>query len=173
MTRFRLSGAALLALLSVWMAVPAAAQLPRPSVRPHSTTAERNWMMNGRFARVITVSPSGGDYAEPDAACTYLGTQTRNSTTTWVVMIYPGNYSTDCAGAPVALPTFTTLVRLVNLGPTLTGTSVVTGSLYVTTAVTPATAGATCTAGQVAWDASFIYVCIATDTWERAALATW
>jgi hypothetical protein len=27
--------------------------------------------------------------------------------------------------------------------------------------------------GQIAWDADFIYVCTATDTWKRAALATW
>ena len=95
--------------------------------------AERNWMMTGSFARVRTVSPSGGDFSEPDAACTYVATQARSSTATWVVMIYPGNYSTDCAGAPVALPTFTTLVRLSNLGPTLTGTTLLLGTCQVLT----------------------------------------
>lgn len=167
--------AVVLALLSVWMAIPAPviAQHSRPSVRPHSTTEERNWMMTGGFARVRTVSPSGGDFAEPDAACTYVDAQTRSATATWVVMIYPGNYSTDCAGSPVALPTFTTLVRLENLGPTLTWTTVTTGSLYVTTSVTPASATAACTTGRVVWDASFVYVCVATNTWVRATLATW
>ncbi len=38
---------------------------------------------------------------------------------------------------------------------------------------TPASATALGTAGQVTWDASYIYVCTATDTWKRAALATW
>lgn len=37
----------------------------------------------------------------------------------------------------------------------------------------PATAASTGTAGQVAYDATYIYVCVATDTWVRAALATW
>ena len=37
----------------------------------------------------------------------------------------------------------------------------------------PATAGATGTKGQIAFDSSYIYICIATDTWERAAIATW
>jgi hypothetical protein len=23
------------------------------------------------------------------------------------------------------------------------------------------------------WDASYIYVCVATDTWKRAAISTW
>lgn len=38
---------------------------------------------------------------------------------------------------------------------------------------TPASATATGTAGQIAYDASYFYVCIATDTWERTALSTW
>ena len=38
---------------------------------------------------------------------------------------------------------------------------------------TPASASATGVAGQIAWDGSFIYVCTATNTWVRAALATW
>jgi hypothetical protein len=37
----------------------------------------------------------------------------------------------------------------------------------------PASASATGTAGEVRYDSSFIYVCVATDTWVRAALATW
>jgi hypothetical protein len=38
---------------------------------------------------------------------------------------------------------------------------------------TPASAAATGTAGTIAWDANFIYVCTATDTWKRVAIATW
>lgn len=36
----------------------------------------------------------------------------------------------------------------------------------------PATASSTGTAGQVAYDATHFYVCVATDTWVRADLAT-
>jgi hypothetical protein len=36
----------------------------------------------------------------------------------------------------------------------------------------PASATATGKAGQIAYDATHIYVCIATNTWVRAALAT-
>jgi hypothetical protein len=46
-------------------------------------------------------------------------------------------------------------------------------SIQINTAKTPASASATGTTGQIAWDASFVYVCTATDTWKRAALATW
>ncbi len=37
----------------------------------------------------------------------------------------------------------------------------------------PAAANSTGTAGQWAWDASYIYLCTATNTWKRAAIATW
>jgi hypothetical protein len=38
---------------------------------------------------------------------------------------------------------------------------------------TPASAAATGTTGTIAWDADYIYVCTATDTWKRVAIATW
>ena len=43
----------------------------------------------------------------------------------------------------------------------------------VLTTETPASAAAAGTAGQIAWDTGFIYVCTATNTWERVAIATW
>ena len=38
---------------------------------------------------------------------------------------------------------------------------------------TPASASATGAAGTIAWDANYIYVCTATNTWKRVAIATW
>ncbi len=37
----------------------------------------------------------------------------------------------------------------------------------------PASATATGSAGTIRWDANYIYVCTATDTWKRVAIATW
>ena len=45
--------------------------------------------------------------------------------------------------------------------------------IRVGTAKTPATSGATGTTGEIAWDADYIYVCTATNTWKRSAIATW
>uniref|UniRef100_A0A6M3IR49 Putative tail protein n=1 Tax=viral metagenome TaxID=1070528 RepID=A0A6M3IR49_9ZZZZ len=45
--------------------------------------------------------------------------------------------------------------------------------LNLSVSKTPASAAAAGTAGDIAWDASYIYVCTATDTWERAGIATW
>jgi hypothetical protein len=38
---------------------------------------------------------------------------------------------------------------------------------------TPASAAATGTAGTIAWDSSYIYVCTGTNQWKRAAISTW
>ena len=40
-------------------------------------------------------------------------------------------------------------------------------------AAVPATASSTGTAGQIAYDGSWLYVCVATNTWLRASIATW
>jgi hypothetical protein len=49
---------------------------------------------------------------------------------------------------------------------TLTGTSVV-----ITTPTTPASKTASGITGQVAWDSSYIYVCVATNNWKRVAIS--
>lgn len=46
------------------------------------------------------------------------------------------------------------------------------GSIMIASS-TPASASATGAAGTIAWDANYIYVCTATNTWKRVAIATW
>lgn len=46
-------------------------------------------------------------------------------------------------------------------------------TLRIITPRTPASATATGLVGEICWDANFIYVCIANNTWHRAAHATW
>ena len=67
-------------------------------------------------------------------------------------------------------------------GRLLVGTSTDTGgSLFqvngnrirIATAKTPASATDTGSAGEICWDADYIYVCTATDTWKRTAISTW
>ena len=45
--------------------------------------------------------------------------------------------------------------------------------IRIGTAKTPASATATGTAGEICWDANYIYVCTATNTWKRTAISTW
>lgn len=54
-----------------------------------------------------------------------------------------------------------------------TSLTVNSGKFGIATAQTPSSASDTCTAGQMAWDTGFVYVCTATDTWKRTAIATW
>lgn len=41
------------------------------------------------------------------------------------------------------------------------------------TSSAPATVGSTGTAGTIAYDSGFLYVCVATNTWKRVALTSW
>jgi len=49
----------------------------------------------------------------------------------------------------------------------------VQASQFRSTLTTPASAAATCTTGTIVADTGFVYVCTATDTWKRVAIATW
>jgi hypothetical protein len=78
--------------------------------------------------------------------------------------------------------TETERARIDSSGRLLVGTSSDSGGalfqvngdrIRVGTAKTPATSGATGTTGEIAWDADYIYVCTATNTWKRSAIATW
>lgn len=55
--------------------------------------------------------------------------------------------------------------------PTLAGLTL-TGP-FIANSSAPASASATGTAGTITYDASYIYVCIATDTWKRVTISTW
>ena len=77
---------------------------------------------------------------------------------------------------------FSELARIDSSGRLLVGGSPDSGGallqvfgdrIRVGTAKTPASASATGTAGEICWDASYIYVCTATNTWKRTAIATW
>jgi hypothetical protein len=46
-------------------------------------------------------------------------------------------------------------------------------TLAIRTDKTPASAGATGSKGEICKDTNYLYVCVDTNTWKRAALATW
>lgn len=48
-----------------------------------------------------------------------------------------------------------------------------TDTVRVRTARTPASASATGATGEICWDANYIYVCTATNTWRRSAISSW
>jgi hypothetical protein len=73
-------------------------------------------------------------------------------------------------------------LRIDTSGRLLVGTSSDSGGalfqvngdrIRIGTAKTPASASATGATGEIAWDANYIYVAVASNTWKRAALSTW
>jgi len=46
-------------------------------------------------------------------------------------------------------------------------------SYQLASTAAPASATSTGTAGEVRYDSGYVYICVATNTWKRAALATW
>jgi len=46
-------------------------------------------------------------------------------------------------------------------------------SIRIATSRTPSSASDTGVAGEICWDANYIYICTATNTWKRAAISTW
>lgn len=61
-------------------------------------------------------------------------------------------------------PSGTPSVRTVNVN--IFAANLVTNSI-------PTDAGAAGTPGWIRYDSSYIYVCVANNTWKRAALSTW
>lgn len=55
----------------------------------------------------------------------------------------------------------------------VSNTGVLTSTGIITATHTPASAAAAGVTGTITWDADFIYVCTATNTWKRTAIATW
>jgi hypothetical protein len=60
--------------------------------------------------------------------------------------------------------------------PTIGGTGklhMAADTVRLDTARTPASASASGNAGEICWDSSYVYVCVATNTWKRSPIATW
>lgn len=65
----------------------------------------------------------------------------------------------------------TTTGTVTAAGFTTTGTT--TTDILIAGSNTPASSSSAGIAGTITWDGNYIYVAVAADTWERAALSTW
>ena len=57
-------------------------------------------------------------------------------------------------------------------GPISSTIAVTTPELFISNSATPPSSTSSCVTGAIEWDANFTYVCIATNSWKRAALST-
>jgi hypothetical protein len=99
---------------------------------------------------------------------TYIGARTRglsNSDSNSVVI--GANAIGDGANTTVLGTSSTTQTKLHG---TSSSVGIISGNrLRIANAKTPASSSDTGTAGDICWDANYLYVCIATNTWRRAA----
>ena len=81
---------------------------------------------------------------------------------------------TSGGGGPSEIARFTSdgMLGIGTTSPT-TLLDVNADTVRVRTARTPASASATGATGEICWDASYIYVCTATNTWRRSAISSW
>jgi hypothetical protein len=76
------------------------------------------------------------------------------------------------ASQPGSNPLLTLISTLQRINLTLGAMTQQIAKSFPQWAPVPATAGSAGTAGQVAYDATHFYICIATNTWVRCAIAT-
>ena len=66
----------------------------------------------------------------------------------------------------------TETVTTTSTGVNIVG-QILTNDIRLDNPTVPTSATDTGSAGSIAWDADYIYVCTATDTWKRVAISTW
>lgn len=94
--------------------------------------------------------------------------------TVTTVSVVTANGVSGTVADPTSTPAITlTLGAITPTSVTTSDLDVNSDSIRVRTAKTPASASATGTQGQIAWDANYLYVCTATNTWKRSAITTW
>jgi hypothetical protein len=137
-------------------------------------------------SQLTIANPNGNGKAHVGsfASSTYLSTnylyvsgQTTDDATLGSANIVLGvdrtiKFYSAAASATPALSLMLTLDGATNAA-TFAGAVTIAGTVIHTLSATPASASATGTVGTMSWDASYIYICTAANTWKRVAIATW
>lgn len=115
---------------------------------------------------------NGGSSNTDPVDSIFIGRDARAAAIAQTNQIVIGAFTVGDGSNTVAIGTTATVSH--RLLGTSTSKAIINGDrLQISTAKTPASATASGATGEIAWDASFIYVCTATNTWKRAAIATW
>jgi hypothetical protein len=152
------------------------------------TLGERVRITNTGAVGIGTTAPGATLDIAPDAnrnlqvlgrAATTYGIELKNATSFATSEFH---ITAASSGSIIFNRTTNESARIDSSGRLLVGTSSDSGGallqvngdrVRIASAKTPASASATGTAGEICWDANYIYVCTATDTWKRSAISTW
>ena len=118
----------------------------------------------GTNGHILTLSGGYPGWAAPGGVTSITGTAnqiTASASTGAVTLSLP------------ATITGLTSVTSANFVGALTGNASTATAFSAAASATPASTTAACTTGAVQFDASYIYVCHAANSWKRAAVATW
>ena len=140
------------------------------NVERHTTanTAGNNLTVLAGGATSSATDKNGGSLLLSSGIATGTGSsvinfQTASSGTAGTVSNSPSTKMTILGNGNVGIGTITPTNLLDVNGDTI----------RLRTSRTPASSSATCNAGEIVWDADFVYVCVATNTWKRSAISTW
>ena len=142
----------------------------------YSNTTGSNWVATGGSAGFFNTTGSYWTATGGNAGCYLLDGTT--GATVYESCVYVG-YNTKVSSNTAGLTNENVFGHLaegkgqntVSIGKAVT--HVYINGSPVTPTKTPASATSTGVAGEMAWDASYVYVCISTDVWKRSPLTTW
>ena len=140
-----------------------------PTALQFSQTGNNNTAIGIESGRII----GSGAIANVINNSVFLGAYTRplnNSETNQIVI----GYAVVGAGSNTVTLGNASIVTTQLRGDVITN-GTITGSQFKLSALNtaPANASATGVTGEIRYDANYMYVCVATNTWKRSAITTW
>jgi hypothetical protein len=141
-----------------------------------NTTGTNNSAIGGRSGRFIA---DGTTVNAVTTSSVYIGSETKALASGQTNQIVIGHQAIGIGSNTAVLgnDSIVTTALKGNVGIGTTSPSakldVNSDTVRVRTARTPASATAGGNAGDICWDADYIYVCTATNTWKRTAISTW
>jgi hypothetical protein len=147
-----------------------------PIVQPANTTDLRTALINlGLLASggATPLNLNGGNLSTTGTGTVKSLALTDTSGTLSLTAAVDGGEFNISANASGTLAIFGSGSNTLNLDVLDGNLFVSNGKFVKAVSSPPATAGAAGTTGQIEWDSGFIYVCVATNSWKRAAIAAW
>ncbi len=141
--------------------------------RSRGTETAPTALINGDALGIFASYGYDGSNYQLTAAVRSLvkGTVGPNSVPT-ALWFHTGDNWTDAGASPRMVIDQTGNIGVATSAPTQK-LDVNDSGIRIEQSMTPTSSGEACNQGQIAWDTSYVYVCVAANTWKRSALASW